>query len=235
MQRAGRAIILKRVAFGEADWIVTFMSRDEGRLAGIAKSARASKRRFAGALEPGSIVDLRYAERSSSPLVRLEEATIAVPVHGITRTLARIGAMARSLALALAFLPERESNPEKFDLLERRLVRLAEADPMPSEGAAFELEWLARCGFAPQLASCTVCGCKAGPEGRWSFDCDRGGIVCGACGSHGVRVGLSAAARAGLRSVATKGALCDEGQATAVAAVFSTYIDHILGRPLAVR
>ena len=37
MKQSTPAIVMKRVAYGEADWIVTFYSRDHGRLSGIAK------------------------------------------------------------------------------------------------------------------------------------------------------------------------------------------------------
>ena len=44
MGKAAQAIVLRRIAYGEADWIVTFLDREHGRMSGIARSARSSMR-----------------------------------------------------------------------------------------------------------------------------------------------------------------------------------------------
>ncbi|MFA4874868.1 MAG: DNA repair protein RecO [bacterium] len=236
MQQRSRAIILRRVGYGEADWIVTFLCREHGRMSGIAKSARSSRRRFGGALESGTLVDLHITARGSSRLVRLEEAIVALPINGVLKSLERIGAMQRALALALAFVQERDPNPEKFDLLSARIRSLCEHEPIPEEGVAFELDWLARCGFGPAVAYCAACGRKADLPGRWYFEFDRGGIVCAGCGSAGgMRVPLSNDARLGFLSVSGFETGAQAAHAEAARAVLSRYIDHVLGRPLFVR
>ena len=45
------AIVLRCLDYGESDRIVTFYTRDYGKLRGIAKGARRSRKRFANALE----------------------------------------------------------------------------------------------------------------------------------------------------------------------------------------
>ena len=47
------AIVLRRVAYGEADLVVTLLGLDTGRVSALARAARKSSRRFAGGLEPG--------------------------------------------------------------------------------------------------------------------------------------------------------------------------------------
>jgi DNA repair protein RecO (recombination protein O) len=234
MQLRSHAIILKRVAYGDADWIVTFFCRDRGRMSGMAKSARTSKRRFSGSLEPGSIVDLRFVERSTATLVRLEEAQVAVPMNGALKSLKRIEALMRALALALSFLQEHEPNPLKFDLLCDRLVRLNDSDPEPFETAAFELEWLARSGFAPVLERCVCCGNGVcGDIGRWVFDFDRGGLVCSLCFAHTTKShALTKQELEGLGALLFVAPLSSEACYKAAGDVIGQYIDHILGRPL---
>ena len=97
MQHHHQSIILKRTAYGEADWIVAFLTRDAGRMSGIAKSARKSQKRFGGALELGTIVDLAYTAHRSSDLVRIESAEALLPPLGIMKSLERIQAMSRAL------------------------------------------------------------------------------------------------------------------------------------------
>lgn len=234
MQHRLRAIVLRRTAYGEADWIVAFYCRERGRLTGIAKSARVSKRRFAGALEPGAVVDLAFSERRGSELVRLTEAQVVLPMHGVLRSLPRINALARTIQLALAFLREGEANPAKFDLLLDRMMVLSKAEPDPFETAAFELRWLALAGFAPMLGECVSCGEAVGAGGRaWRFSFERGGFVCPRCGLSATAAPvLSDAAMNGLISLSQDKAPDDAMDPAAAQAVLNGYIDHVLGKPM---
>ncbi len=235
MKQSTPAIVMKRVAYGEADWIVTFYSRDHGRLSGIAKSGRASRRRFGGALELGSIVQMSYTRRPPREMVRLEEAQVSVPMNGALRSLERIGGLSRALALALAVLQENAANPEKFDVLRARLAGLCVRDPEPFESAAFELRWLALCGYAPVLDRCAGCGVRTEEGTGWAFEFDRGGFVCRQCSGDGPSVRLTAAAHRGLCALAQGDYDVDELSAAAAGELLGRYIDHVLGRPLAVR
>ena len=76
MKRTGHAIIMRRIAYGDADWIVTFFDRECGRASGIARSARSSVKRFGGALEPGTLSEIAYTVRHGSELARLDEARV---------------------------------------------------------------------------------------------------------------------------------------------------------------
>ena len=227
------AIILRRVAYGDADWIVTFFTREMGRVTGIAKFARVSRRRFGGALEPGTVVQMSYSERRGQGLVRLEEAQARLPMNGAMKSLERIGGVAR--VLALAFLQEGEANPEKFDLLCERLAGLSQRDPGQLDTAAFELRWLAMCGYAPVLGGCVACGEGDADSGRWSFDFERGGLCCPSCRTSGSAVRLVAEARRGLGALSAGDAELDEVCAGAAREMLGRYIDHVVGRPLAVR
>ncbi len=235
MHHRSRAIILRRTAYGEADLIVTFYSRERGRLSGIARSARVSKRRFAGALEPGSVVEMGFTEGSASQLVRLSEATVVWPINGAMKSLERIRGLARAIQLALAFLQEREANQAKFDLLLGRIAALCERDPEPSGTAAFELAWLALSGFAPALGGCVACGEAVPGSGRgWRISFERGGLLCPRCGlGDGGAMALSREAVSGLVALASGGVPDDGHGAAAAGAVLGAYIDHVLGRPIA--
>ena len=59
------ALILRTYKLGESDRIVVFLTRDRGKKRGVAKNARQSRRRFGGALEPGTLA------KYSSPQARL--------------------------------------------------------------------------------------------------------------------------------------------------------------------
>src|SRR5438876_10127095 len=55
------AVVLKRMDLGEADRILTFYSRDIGKLRAVAKGIRRSTSRSAGHLEPFTLTDVLFA------------------------------------------------------------------------------------------------------------------------------------------------------------------------------
>ena len=56
-----RAILLRSVAYGEADRIVTLLTDAHGKVALMARGARRSQRRFAGSLEPFAVIEAEVA------------------------------------------------------------------------------------------------------------------------------------------------------------------------------
>jgi DNA repair protein RecO (recombination protein O) len=231
MKRETRAIILKRTAYGDADWIVTFFSKEYGRMSGMAKSARASRKRFGGALEPGSIVRLQYVERRAGNLVRLEEAVIDRVHLGIMKSLERIEAMARAVDIANAFLQEYQAAPDKFDLLEGWLTHINEVDPKPWEQVAYELRWLVLSGFQPQLDSCVACGDESSHGDRWAFDLEKGGVICSPCsGNHGTLRLKRTDVESLISLIGFDGDPVEDVAVPSV--VVDRYLQHVLGRPL---
>lgn len=242
MQQKSRAIILKRIAYGEADWIVTFLDRDAGRISGIAKFARSSLKRFGGALEPGTVVDIRYVLQPSQGLARIDEACVCRSPNSMIQNLERISSLARAIELSLAFLQEHQSVPDKFDLLERRLEAIGLGEVSIADRALFELEWLKLSGFGPQLKECILCGisarsidCSDCVRREWSFDFDRGGVLCGTCQKGLVkRAHLTGEVLSGLGDLDDR-RLALTSEATVLAGeIIARYIDHILGRSLRV-
>ena len=75
------ALILRTYKLGEADRIVVFLTRDRGKKRGVAKGARRSRSRFAGALEPLTEVRVAYFEKERRELVGLNYAeTVRSPL-----------------------------------------------------------------------------------------------------------------------------------------------------------
>jgi DNA repair protein RecO (recombination protein O) len=75
------ALILRTYKLGEADRIVVFLTRDRGKKRGVAKGARRSRSRFAGALEPLTEARVAYFEKERRELVGLNYAeTVRSPL-----------------------------------------------------------------------------------------------------------------------------------------------------------
>jgi len=70
------AIVLRTYAMREADLLVTLFTRAEGKVRGVARSAKKSKRRFGGALEPLTYVRAFYDVRERQELARLDACEV---------------------------------------------------------------------------------------------------------------------------------------------------------------
>jgi DNA repair protein RecO (recombination protein O) len=74
--RESEAIVLRSYPLREADLLVTFFTRAEGKVRGVARSAKKSKRRFGGALEPLTYVRAFYDVRERQELARLDSCEV---------------------------------------------------------------------------------------------------------------------------------------------------------------
>src|ERR1700753_1591488 len=72
----GEAIVLRTWAFHEADLLVSLLTREQGRVKGVARHAMKSRKRFGGALGPATYVRAHYTERPRHDLVRMDSFEI---------------------------------------------------------------------------------------------------------------------------------------------------------------
>src|SRR5580704_5462556 len=74
--RETEAIVLRTYPLREADLLVTLFTRVEGKVRGVARSAKKSKRRFGGALEPLTYVRAFYDVKEGQDLARLDACEV---------------------------------------------------------------------------------------------------------------------------------------------------------------
>ncbi len=155
--RESEAIVLRTYPMREADLLVTLLTRVEGKVRGVARSAKKSKRRFGGALEPLTYVRAFYDVRERQELVRLDACEVLESPLASEVSYARAVALGHIAELLDELLPDREANDAVFRLTLSVLEVLTGEDIwMPV--TYFEL-WLTRLvGFLPELNECVVCG-----------------------------------------------------------------------------
>lgn len=152
-----QAIVLRTYPLREADLLVTLFTRVEGKVRGVARSAKKSKRRFGGALEPMTFVRAFYDVRERQELVRLDSCEVLHSPMANEITYARATALAHVAELLDELLPDREANDAIFRLTLSVLNALQDSDVW-APITYFDL-WLTRLvGFLPALTECTVCG-----------------------------------------------------------------------------
>lgn len=176
------AVLVRSVDYGEADRIVTLLTEHTGLVALMARSARKSRKRFSGALEPFGVIEAELA-LGRGEVGRLASARL---VRGFPTLLARLPAMreaGRALELVRDATPPRESEPRLLQAVVR-LFEVLSSDEATPEAArtAFELRYLTLLGLAPRVDVCARCGRAPEPTQSALFDGGVGAIVCRACG-----------------------------------------------------
>lgn len=191
---ATRAILLRSVAYGEADRIVTLLTDEHGKLAVIARGARRSQKRFAGALEPFALIDAEVA-LGSGELGRLAGARVLRGYPRILGSLARMELAGRALEMVRELVPAREPDPRFVETIVELFERLEEDDgEAPESRLAFEMRFLAIAGLAPRLDACGRCGTRA-EERAALFDPGLGAIVCRSCGGGPIHLASATRSR----------------------------------------
>ena len=155
--KESEAIVLRTYPLREADLLVTLFTRTEGKVRGVARSAKKSKRRFGGALEPLTYVRAYYEDREGQELARLDSCDVIESPLASEVSYPRAVALGHVAELLDELLPDREANDAIFRLTLSVLARLQGPDVwMPI--TYFEL-WMTRLvGFLPELSECTECG-----------------------------------------------------------------------------
>jgi DNA repair protein RecO (recombination protein O) len=186
------AIILKTVPCGESDLLVFFLTPERGRLKGIAKGARRSRKRFVNCLDVFSMARLEYASRRTGEFHLLQSGKLIQGFPGLRRDFATLSRAAYMVELAELLFPAGVTEPALFELLEGSLARLSGGGDGDSACLVYEMRVMALGGFALDLRACSVCGRAYRNEGRAVFACESGGIACLRCRSESAhRPGLS--------------------------------------------
>jgi len=200
------AIVLRARDYSESDRIVTLLTRDMGKLSGIARGAKASRRRFTRKLEPLSHVMLYFQRRHQGQLVFI---TRAEPVDEATPTLdddlGKIALGVYMLELCDVLASEEAEAAEAYRLLASGLSALGLGAPPAALRQAFELKILAWAGFGLEFSRCRLCGTPSHVSGgRLFFIASRGGVLCPRCRSSAQEgaVGMTTESALALASLA---------------------------------
>jgi len=222
------AVVLRTVDFGESDRVVTLLTRDRGKLGAFARGARASRKRFGGALEPFTLLTAELVSRSGGDLMTLESVQVERSFHEIRSDLARIACAAYATEVARELVREHEPHPGLHDLLVDYLGRLAAAPAAPAGLRAFELAALGEAGFQPRVDGCARCGGEVPPGEGAPFSVQDGGLLCHSCAplAPPLTPRLSAEAVAALRALQAGGL---QGSAAPAAAGAGRETREILG------
>ena len=174
--RESEAIVLRTYPLREADLLVTLFTRIEGKVHGVARSAKKSKRRFGGALEPLTYVRAFYDVRERQELARLDSCEVLESPMASEVSYVRAVALGHVAELLDELLPDHEANDAIFRLTLSVLQMLTGPEIwMPI--TYFDM-WLTRLvGFLPEFTECVVCGRNLNGD-RAYFHALADGLMC---------------------------------------------------------
>jgi DNA repair protein RecO (recombination protein O) len=190
------AVVLNTFDYGESDRILAFYTSKFGKLKGIAKGARRSRKRFVNNLDPGCRITLIFFLSEKSELVRVEDATLIEGLAGLNNDITLLSHAYCILELTSEMTREGQAISGVYPLLAAFLGMLAGAGGAADPATLlrfFEMKLLSLTGYLPHIDECVVCrgavsgaddpGAHAGapPSQRLSFSSELGGVVCAGC------------------------------------------------------
>jgi DNA repair protein RecO (recombination protein O) len=181
MHHKTAAIVLRCLDYGESDRIITFYTQELGKLKGIAKGAKRSKKRFANALEPFSCLQLLFSRRGRDTLAFIEGCDVEDHFPAIRSDLEKILIASYMVELTDIFTLEGKKNDDLFQLLQDFLGFLNSGSVAEGLLQFFEIRFLKVAGYDPVLDRCLACKTPVGHESHYMFIPREGGIRCGSC------------------------------------------------------
>jgi DNA repair protein RecO (recombination protein O) len=177
---------LRTYPLKEADLIVSFLTRDQGKLRGVAKRARRLKNTFGAGLERLSHVRMAYFQRETRELVNLDSCELIHSQFALVSDYWTSVALDYFAEVSEQLLPSAEPSEKFF----RLLLAVLESLQAPSAGKAwravtyFSLWSLRLSGWLPELHVCLGCGSLLDdPENpqRAFFGRGQAGLMCSHC------------------------------------------------------
>jgi DNA repair protein RecO (recombination protein O) len=155
--RSSEAYVLRTYPYQEGDLIVSFFTRDQGKLRGAAKRARRMKSPFGSALERLSRVRASYYQRENAELVRLDGAELIESQFALAASYEAGVALDYIAEVSEQLLPPAEPNEKFYRLLNAVLaeLRAGAGEPLPAalwRAVTYYTFWAVRLsGIQPEL------------------------------------------------------------------------------------
>jgi DNA repair protein RecO (recombination protein O) len=172
-------VVLRTHKLGEADRIITLLTRSHGRVRAVARGVRRTSSKFGARLEPMGLVDAQFHIGRSLDSVTQVESLFSFGAD-LSSDYPRWTAAQAICETAERLTPEeREPAPPQFQLLVGGLRALSQREHAPGLVLdAYLVRSLAIAGWAASFDACARCG-EAGPHRAFSLP--GGGALCADC------------------------------------------------------
>ncbi|WP_150308985.1 DNA repair protein RecO [Planctomonas psychrotolerans] len=174
-------VVLRTHKLGEADRIVTMLSRSHGKIRAVAKGVRRTASKFGARLEPFMVADAQFYEGRSLDIITQAES---IGSYGALITADYASYTAASAMVETADrVTEDEGSLQQYLLLVGALRSLSRGEHGASATLdSYLLRALSLAGWAPSFSDCSRCGA---PGPHRAIVVQLGGVVCDACAPIG--------------------------------------------------
>jgi len=176
MLQRTEGIVLRTHPFGEADLIVTYLTRDFGIVKAFAKSPRKTKSRFGSSLEPLTCSRLSFWGKEDAALPRLTQSDIIHSFSALRESLRCFFRISELIELTLHFVPERDLSRNVYSLLMQTLQTMESSCGTLLVPLYYKIKLLDMIGYLPGLHVCGRCGGSGD-----AFHISHGTVLCGKC------------------------------------------------------
>jgi len=172
------AFVLKTQDYRDTSLLVTFFSKEMGKIRAIVKGGRDGRGRLGSTLEPFSLNEILVYPRKRSDLCLVSGSELVEGFHGLRADLWQLGCAMYFLELVDALTDQGHAQPEIYKLLEEALSHL-EGHPVARSMRLFEIKLMRHLGFLADLKKCVRCGLDNAAS--FAFSMSSGGVVCNSC------------------------------------------------------
>ncbi len=179
--------MLRRVNYGDYDLIVTLLTLTEGRISVMAKSAKKSVKRFGGALELFSLLNITCTVGQKQRLPMLQEVSLTHPFSNIRSDILKTAYASYWSEIVLKWMMEGKKEDNLYHLLHGVLKELDAESLSPALlSLVYQSRFLVFSGLRPEMEQCMGCGKKIADVASpyLMFDPHRSGLFCGQCTGH---------------------------------------------------
>lgn len=180
------AILLRKIEYGDHDFIITFLTHSQGKISVIAKNAKQSVKRFAGALDLFSLnhIQCTAPKKNKDSLTILSQADLENGFGNIRYNVLKTGYACYWVELVHLWLEEGKQQTRLYELLYFSLDMLNRSDiPMEVLSLMFQIRFMSLSGFAPNIEFCENCKTPMDQilQKHIRFDFKEGKIICNNC------------------------------------------------------
>jgi DNA repair protein RecO (recombination protein O) len=180
------AILLRKIEYGDHDYIITFLTRSRGKICVIAKNAKKSVKRFSGALDLFSVnhIQCTFPKKNKDALTILAQTDLENGFVNIRYDVFKTTYACYWVELINLWLEEGKEQTELYDLLFFVLDMLNQSDiRMEVLGLLFQIRFMGISGFSPNLEACGNCSTPMDDirQKNVYFDFKEGRILCHNC------------------------------------------------------
>lgn len=179
------AVVVRSMKYGDTSKIVTFYTRQFGKLKGIAKGARRRGNKFGASLEPMSYVTLVLYKKEHRDLHLISQCDQIRSFGTLQDSIEKMSAGLSVLELVDGLSHEEEENHALFSLIVETLSVLdSSSRNYQSLARSFQLKLASLLGYAPSLNVCVQCGKPLGEDNSRTgvgFQLTDGAVQCSDC------------------------------------------------------